>query len=140
MVTNDHIEVHIVASSDGRQLAEYDDPKASASSDRHLLERFIEATTGLIYRIEVKVKPEFELFAADGISFNLNIDGEVVNQSVYYGRVEVEKRQRTGSPFIDSWAMLLEGSLWRKLTYTFGSLKIGKSRERLASCDSNNVW
>lgn len=128
MVTNEDIEVHIVSTSDGHRLVEYDNPKANASSDKHSSEKFIEAITGLTFRIEVKVKPSFQLYAADGIQIGLRIDGEVVRHSTYRRWDQVEKMQRTGKPFIDSSASFLDGLVWRKITYSFGSLKIGKSR------------
>lgn len=137
MVTIKDVEVHIVSSSDGRELVEFDNPKAIASTDNYLSERFIEAITYQAYHIEVKLKPSFKLYAADGIKINLYVDGGTVNQSQFYDRDSVEKKQKTGSPIIYSTAIFREGAVWHQVTFSFGSLEIGKSPRRLASHDTN---
>ncbi|MCJ1262949.1 hypothetical protein MMC22_002819 [Lobaria immixta] len=118
------IEVHVVSSSDDRELVEYDNPKAITPGDINSKEKFIEAITGLVYHMKVIVKPSFKLQGADGIRIGVRIDGGVVNQRTYYDRDTVKQRQRTGSPFIDSKVKFQEGSIWRKSTYSFGSLNI----------------
>ena len=139
MVAFKDIEVHVVSSSDDRELVEYDNPKAITPGDTNSKEKFIEAITGLVYHIKVIVRPGFKLHRADGIKIRVKIDGGVVSHYTYYDRDTVKQRQRTGSPFINSKATFREGSTWRKSTYSFGSLNIGKSREKLASQNSNNA-
>ena len=85
------------------------------------------------------MRPSFKLHRADGINIGLKIDGGVVSHYTYYDRDTVKQRQRTRSPFIDSRVRFREGSIWRKSTFSFGSLNIGKSRERLASHNSKNA-
>ncbi|MCJ1265365.1 hypothetical protein MMC22_005242 [Lobaria immixta] len=124
MVAFKDIEVHVVSSSDDRELVEYDNPKAITPGDINSKEKFIEAITGLVYHIKVIVRPSFKLHRADGIKIRVKIDGGVVNQSNYYVRDTVNQRQRTGSPFIISEVKFREGSIWQKSTYSFGSLNI----------------
>lgn len=139
MVTIKDIEVHIVSSSDGRELVEFDDPNDITSQDSYVSKKFIEAITDLTYHIEVHLKPGFKLYGASGIKIGLTIDGGVVSQSVYYGRLSVEQNQRSGSAFVNSTVLFRERAIWRRSTYSFGSLKIGKSGERLASHRSHNM-
>lgn len=137
MVRIKDVEVHIVSSSDGRQIVEFDSPNAITSTGNNSSERFIEAITDQAYHVEVKLKPSFKLYTADGIKIKLYIDGGTVDGFRYYDRNSVEEKQRTGSPFIHSTASFREGALWHRTKFSFGSLKIGKSRKTLASHDSN---
>lgn len=137
MVAFKNIDVHVVSSSDDREFVEYDDPRLIHKRDTNSKEKFIEAITGLVYHIKVIVRPSFKLHRADGISIGVKIDGRVVSHSTYYDRDTVKQRHGTGSPFIDSKVKFREGSIWRKSTYSFRSLNVGKSRERLASHNSN---
>lgn len=130
MVALKGVQVRIVSSSDGRDFVEYDNPKATTSSDDHSSEKFIEAITDRTYHIEVNVLPSFKLYTADGIKIGLRIDGTAVDKYRYHKRDEVEKKQKTGAPFIDSWVNFREGSTWRRTKYSFGPLKIGKTCER----------
>lgn len=139
MVTIKDVEVHIVSSSDGHELVEFDNPKAVASTDNYWSERFIEATTYQAYHIEVKLKPSFKLYAADGIRITFYIDGGTIRNSIFYDRNSVEKKQKTGSPIICSTAIFRGGAVWHQATFSFGSLEIGKSPRRLASHDTNTM-
>lgn len=125
MVTLKGIEVHIVSSSDDCEFHEYENPNVDSSCDSSKSEKFIEALTDLTYHIKVNIKPSFKLYDADGISVGLTIDGGVVSQRKYYHRDCVEKSKRTGVGFINTAVGFREGSIWRRSTFSFGSLNIG---------------
>lgn len=131
MVNLKDVEVHVVSSFDNREFVEFDNPKALTSSDEHSSEKFIEAITGLAYHIKVNIKPDFKMYAADGIKIRISIDGGVVSFSNFYPRNLVEKRKSTGSPMIFSTVPFREGSVWRNSKYSFGSLNIGEPSEEL---------
>lgn len=123
MVTLEHVEVHIiVSSSDDREFIEFDNPKAIPSSNEHSSDKFIGAITDLTYHIEVNLKPSFQLYAADGIWIGIKIDGGVVSQGREYSRRDIKEKWRTGSPFLDTDVEFRQGSIWRKSTFSFGSL------------------
>lgn len=136
MVARKDIEVRVVSSSDGRQFVEYENPKPITSTNNQWWqsEKFIEAITDAAYHIEVYIQPNFKLHGADGIKIGLKIDGgDVVGHSKYYDRESVVQKQRTGLPVIDDRVRIHQasgqGPRWHKSKYSFGSLKIGKSRE-----------
>lgn len=139
MVKLEHVEVHVVSSSDDSEFVELDNPKSLTSRHEHSSEKFIEAVTGLAYHIKVNINPSFKMYAADGISIEICIDGGVVNFAKFYNRDLVEKRKRTGSPSIISTIRFLEGSVWRRSKYFFGSLNIGEPPEGLVPYDPNNA-
>lgn len=127
MVQLQGVRVHVVCSSSARVLDEYSDITVVPSGNKLLAERFIEATTGLKFQIEVNIEPSFELWDADGIYIRVIIDGGVVKKAIFYSKEQVEEQKRTSTPFIDGSAIYQEGSAWCKAMYSFGSLNIGKS-------------
>ena len=118
------VETRITATETGKALQEYNSPRENADLGENAIEKYIEAETGMKFQIEVYLPKDFKLHGAWGVGVSVDIDGGVVSQLTAYSRTRVKERIKRGTPFIDSYAELCEGSRYINLDLAFGSLDI----------------
>ena len=120
------VEVRIVSTSTNDPFLEYDDPKAKATGDTFLVEKYIEAETGKESRISIYIKPGFELLGAHAVNIGIKTsDGHVYFCKHYKKSMVLDGRDK-GNPFIFKHVRYVEGNVG----FAFGSLEIG---ERLSN-------
>ncbi|KAL8690457.1 MAG: hypothetical protein Q9224_004404, partial [Gallowayella concinna] len=126
-ILND-IEVRVVSKSRGKPLQEYDSPKKTDAVDQHTIEKFIEATTGEDFAVEVFVKKGYTCKGAWGLRVGINIDGGVVKFAYSFSSADVKETQLAGKRLIifDS-VPHSEGSVHSEIGFRFGSLTIDES-------------
>ena len=127
MVFFQDIEVRVVSSSSGRPVVEYQDPEAVQSLDNFVVNKFLVVVTGWNYQVEVLVRPDFQLWDADGLIVSINLHGNVVTKRLFVERNLLEHYRNTGKPLVFDTVLYQEGSAWCTAPITFGSLNTGKS-------------
>ncbi|KAL8682857.1 MAG: hypothetical protein Q9186_001103 [Xanthomendoza sp. 1 TL-2023] len=120
-------EVRVVSKSTGKPLQEYDSPETTAV-DHYTIEKFIEATTGEDFAVEVFIKEGYSCHRAWGVWVGINIDGGVVDFGHPICRSVVKERQPAGKrlTIFDSVSHS-EGSVHSRIGFRFGSLTIDES-------------
>jgi hypothetical protein len=126
MAILEDFEVSVVATETGQALEEFDNPKDDPIVNQFLTEKYIQATTGVRFQVQVHVKPSFNLYHADGIGVSINIDGGVVNHMRFYHKERVENSRKKKQPLIDGHVAHKMGSRWVESPFVFGSIDIGK--------------
>lgn len=120
MAVLDNIEVRI--KSDGKVLAEYDDPDEHTPRDPTTATKLIEATAGGTFSVEISVQRDFKFHEADCVKFDPCMDGHA-----WGGKVIANKRLAghtlAGRIDVAKWFDHTSGQ-WMEASFSFGRLEV----------------
>ncbi len=123
MAILDNIEVRIKC--DGEILAEYDDPDEDAPHDTRTTTKFIEATPGAKFTLEVSIMPGYSFHGTDGVYISRRMDGQRCNPSMISKSPRDASVTHSFTKKIDSDTQFDdESGQWLKSWFTFGQVEI----------------
>ncbi|KAL8812682.1 MAG: hypothetical protein Q9223_007230 [Gallowayella weberi] len=124
MAILDDFEVRVISKSTGQPLQEYDNPDKTAV-DHNTIDKFIEATTGKDFAVEVFAKMAYQNHGERGLVVGIIIDGGVVKFQRTFHKSTVTRTRKDGKPLTTIGSVLhLEGSKKSSIGFRFGSLII----------------
>lgn len=139
MAILEDVEVSIVATETGQALEEFDNPKDDPTTNPRFTEKYIQATTGVRFQVQIYVRPSFNLYKAHGIDVTVDIDGGVVHHTTFYDKKWLEENRADKQPFIDDHVLHKMGSRWVESPYLFGSIDIGRLLQKPHLFAANNL-
>ena len=126
------IQINIV--SEGKELVEYRDPQegSTPSSDAKQT-RYIEATTGAKFSVDVKLLPGFQLSNADGVQYRILIDND---KGGYFGGFAGHELSAEEGKVVMPHSSSTDGSIfqdaqtkkWHSWKFSFGGVAISECR------------
>lgn len=123
MLHPDGLEVVVKSVTTGNQYHEYE-RAGDTDADNEKMVRYIEAVSDERFMIEVRIKPTFLYYSAEGISISTRIDGGVVRRKNFmYKRCRDMKEIQ--QVFEKNHTSAKVGGQWAKIGFAFGELQFG---------------
>lgn len=126
MVVIDNLEIYIVSTATGSKFHEYDNPERGQTANENKVEKYIEAESNVEFGVVVILKAGFDYHKADGVNFDVKIDG--TSRVAYCPKQKVKikaERLIEDVKLEQNYMCIMHQGSWYRARFSFGSVTVG---------------